>query len=107
MSMKPCPFCGGEQFVITGRSSTISVQCADCGATGPAAFSEADAMRLWGDRGRWRKGDEVCADGHRCHVQSGPWVSYEVTNDTVPAAYHVRDTEMRPVPRRYPIGAAR
>jgi Lar family restriction alleviation protein len=50
--LKPCPFCGDRaQIVHTG---TFSVQCADCGATGPPAPTLERAAVRWNKR----KGDD-------------------------------------------------
>jgi hypothetical protein len=50
-----CPFCDhvGGQVEVTGRSAwehypnEFQVQCTRCGARGPRAKSESDAVKCW------------------------------------------------------------
>jgi Lar family restriction alleviation protein len=53
-----CPFCGGVQtyteehntdYSLTGHP-VWNVICAGCNCTGPEAFTEQEAMRLWNSR---------------------------------------------------------
>lgn len=55
--LKSCPFCGSKQnrlFVEQDEAGWFYVICAPsdngCGATGPAAINEKDAVNLW----NWR-----------------------------------------------------
>ena len=47
--LRMCPFCKNETgFCITqGLNGDRVVQCAKCGATGPEADSDQEAIELW------------------------------------------------------------
>ena len=52
-NLKPCPFCGGSRIVVGPcelRNDFHEAACVDCGAKGPDATNEADALRLWSQR---------------------------------------------------------
>ena len=46
----PCPFCQGGQFSIYTQRRLYAVQCHNCGAVGPTAYSRQEAMALWNER---------------------------------------------------------
>ena len=49
--LKPCPFCCSKDFVFS--SSGIDqdfITCLDCGAEGPVATGENDAVVAWNRR---------------------------------------------------------
>ncbi len=48
-SIDPCPFCGSQgEWNLSSR--IISIVCSSCGASGPTAGNNIDAIRLWNDR---------------------------------------------------------
>ena len=49
----PCPFCGGDQTTtwhIGHYDKPWVVECWDCGAQGPHAETEAEAVDRWNER---------------------------------------------------------
>lgn len=49
--LKPCPFCGGENIVLTSHHEVIVfVQCEDCYATFPHFDSLEEAVSAWNRR---------------------------------------------------------
>jgi Lar family restriction alleviation protein len=50
--LKPCPFCGDRAQIV--RAGTFTVQCPDCGASGPPAPNIERAAVRWNKR----KGDD-------------------------------------------------
>ena len=49
-NLEPCPFRGGSRIVIGPcelRNDFHEAACVDCGAKGPDATNETDALRLW------------------------------------------------------------
>lgn len=50
--LRPCPFCKKKhwEFCDEGWNTVrISVLCLNCGARGPQAMSEEEAIRLWNE----------------------------------------------------------
>lgn len=46
-----CPFCGTSHSLIYGESAGFNrVECEECGAAGPVADSDGDALTLWQQR---------------------------------------------------------
>lgn len=51
--MKPCPFCGSSQHLAFHPINNYVVVCCEkCGATGPHAAIEANAVTLWNLRSK-------------------------------------------------------
>lgn len=51
--LKPCPFCGNQEFVTVVRSLNVVVawvDCNNCGCYGPAENTEAEAIAAWNHR---------------------------------------------------------
>lgn len=51
----PCPFCGGDQTTTWHIGHLINpwvVECWDCGARGPRAETEAEAVDKWNERAK-------------------------------------------------------
>lgn len=49
--LKPCPFCGSKNIVLTSHGAVIVfVQCDDCCATFPHFDSEEEAINTWNRR---------------------------------------------------------
>lgn len=48
----PCPFCGalGEDLTIKRRRLRFFVSCDGCGAEGPTATDEDEAIKVWEQR---------------------------------------------------------
>lgn len=53
MNANPCRFCNNSQvnafYQFGDNRDRISVFCTKCGAKGPVADSEEDAVRLWNE----------------------------------------------------------
>ena len=48
---KACPFCKSKEIYSTRKDDfTIVAQCIDCGASGPYALNEEDAIEAWNSR---------------------------------------------------------
>ena len=47
---EPCPFCKGDSKTAWRMGDHWRVQCDRCLAYGPAAPTEAEAIRLWNGR---------------------------------------------------------
>lgn len=48
---KPCPFCKTNDINLTWKDGfTIVAQCYDCGASGPYAENEEEAIDAWNRR---------------------------------------------------------
>lgn len=46
-----CPFCGTSHSLIYGESAGFNrIECEECGAAGPVADSDGDALTLWQQR---------------------------------------------------------
>lgn len=46
-----CPFCGTSHSLSYGQSCSFSIiECEECGASGPVADSDDDALTLWNQR---------------------------------------------------------
>lgn len=44
----PCPFCGCDDVEYTDQVlDMIQVDCTECGAFGPGAYTHEEATRLW------------------------------------------------------------
>lgn len=53
VKVNPCPFCRGESKVtltIAGGGQWREVECTKCGAVGPHAATEAEAVTKWNSR---------------------------------------------------------
>lgn len=46
MKLNPCPFCGSASVAL----SFFAVRCGTCGASGPFASSDDQAVLRWNDR---------------------------------------------------------
>jgi len=55
MTLKECPFCGGEGRVMATDDTYRHVECKECNARGPNSPTIEDAMFCWNQRwdGRW------------------------------------------------------
>lgn len=47
--LKPCPFCGGEDFLISERKDFVSIKCGQC-ETKIGALDEKTAVGYWNNR---------------------------------------------------------
>ena len=47
---KRCPFCGGGALMKQDQQDRFFVECSECGARGPALFSENKAAEAWDKR---------------------------------------------------------
>lgn len=57
--LRACPFCshsGSHHYVFSGGEC---IRCDSCGAEGPGASSEAEAIERWNERGRAQAGGEA------------------------------------------------
>ncbi len=67
--MKPCPFCS-EQFETLPTAPSgfelkfTAMQCPACGAQGPAADNEKEAMKVWNTRNEPSKEDPETVQAH-------------------------------------------
>jgi len=69
--LKPCPFCGGEAYMITHRfyqlSNTYGVECLDCHAqTYQLYATEQKAQEAWNRREKTYRKCGDCADFEKC-----------------------------------------
>ena len=49
--LNPCPFCKSKEIYSTWKDDfTIVAQCIDCGASGPYALNEEEAIEAWNKR---------------------------------------------------------
>lgn len=46
----PCPFCASRCVDVEPIPQGYQVECHDCGAAGPKAATEFEAVRLWDTR---------------------------------------------------------
>lgn len=53
-ALKPCPFCGSDELVLTGG---FFVRCLDCDAQSGVQYSEAHAVKEWNVR-NYEKGEK-------------------------------------------------
>lgn len=50
-SLISCPFCGTSHLLTYGESvGFCRIECEECGAAGPVADSDGDALTLWQQR---------------------------------------------------------
>lgn len=55
--LKPCPFCKSKEIYSTREDDfTIVAQCIDCGASGPYALNEEEAIEAWNSRAESKNG---------------------------------------------------
>ena len=47
--LKPCPFCGGEDFLISEWKDFVSIKCGQC-ETKVGALDEKTAVKYWNSR---------------------------------------------------------
>ena len=57
ISHEPCPFCGSKKSLCTGHYGHMDpkpwrAECMTCGATGPWASTEQEAMDAWNRRAK-------------------------------------------------------
>jgi len=45
--IEDCPFCGGNHIKLWGNFYQLQVACLKCGALGPKATSETEALKKW------------------------------------------------------------
>ena len=58
--LKPCPFCGGEDVIITEYDAVVVfVQCDNCCATFPHFDSKEEAITAWNRRADTAQKEEV------------------------------------------------
>ena len=49
--LKPCPFCGGEDFQVVGvYGEEYYVDCLTCTTCGPSGETEEEAIEAWNKR---------------------------------------------------------
>jgi Lar family restriction alleviation protein len=52
--LKPCPFCGGEASVSTGRNGADEklkyIECLDCAGMADMFYTETEAVVAWNTR---------------------------------------------------------
>lgn len=50
--LKPCPFCGGEAYIVKGFSDLHMILCEDCGSTASFQHKEGrqEAIKAWNRR---------------------------------------------------------
>lgn len=55
--LKQCPFCKSKEIYSTRKDDfTIVAQCIDCGASGPYALNEEEAIEAWNRRAESKNG---------------------------------------------------
>jgi Lar family restriction alleviation protein len=69
MTCKRCPFCGSAMKleVWEGMRGT-AIECTRCGAQGPQAFDEDEALKWWNEASRPR-GEQLIAQHTRCRAR--------------------------------------
>ena len=51
--LKPCPFCGGEDFqMVSVYGGEYYVDCLTCTACGPSGETEEEAIEAWNRRAK-------------------------------------------------------
>lgn len=48
--LKPCPFCGGEAYMINNRDGHYSVACQDCYVETQSEKGKTKASTVWNTR---------------------------------------------------------
>lgn len=48
--VKNCPFCGEQEVYYRVKDESVRVYCLSCGALGPLAFRQPQALELWNIR---------------------------------------------------------
>lgn len=85
--LKPCPFCGGEAWVIQILEDLYAVECRKCWTrTGTYQPTKAEAIEAWNRRaertakGEWMyKPNEYDGNTYECSRCGEPWTLIEGT----------------------------
>ncbi|MHC4560719.1 MAG: Lar family restriction alleviation protein [Planctomycetota bacterium] len=57
IGVKECPYCRSPRTFIQDQTEGMySIECDSCGATGPSADSEIEAIDVWNE---WNKQDQT------------------------------------------------
>ena len=63
MTLKSCPFCGSTKIELNDPDiPTRWVGCENCGAIGPDAKSDREAVELWNNRVEDTKEIKLCSE---------------------------------------------
>jgi Lar family restriction alleviation protein len=68
MTDKPCPFCGSTKLEVWEGIRGTTIECMRCGATGPQAFDDIEALAWWNEASRPR-GKQRDAQRTRCKTR--------------------------------------
>ena len=67
--LKPCPFCGSSAEI--NRPLLWFARCTNCGAHGPLAGSEDEAIEKWNEAPRWDEVMELPRDADGVPIRPG------------------------------------
>lgn len=91
--MKPCKICYTVASLATRwGAGQASIECAGCGAQGPACYTEAEAVQAWDDQQ-----DQQAQDPSLPAVLSLPAGTVPLATDTQVGGSHYRGMAIQPV----------